>query len=107
MVEFEGPVPNGGGPITGSYTDIPGSSKFGYKSNSFNRVNQAGLSFTLEPSAFLDLNGGGIRSLGEYLRFALKPNVDQIKILQLLHSLITLGFIVVLLLIMLGQLMVL
>ena len=76
-VEFEGGVPNGGGPITGSYTSIPGVPKFGYKSNSSNRVNQAGLSFTLEPSAFLDLNGGGIRSLGEYFRFAIKPNVDE------------------------------
>ena len=76
-VEFEGPVPNGGGPITGSYTSIQGVPKFGYQSNINNRVNRSGLTFTLTPGTFLDLNGAGIRNLGEYFRFALKPNVDE------------------------------
>ena len=77
MVEFEGPEPNGGGPITGSYTAIDGTPKFGYQSNSSGRINQAGLTYTVSPSVFLDLNGAGFRNLGKYLRFALKPNENQ------------------------------
>ena len=77
MVEFEGPVPNGGGPITGSYTSVPGTPKFGYQSNSAGRLNQGGVNINIEPGVFLDLNGAGIRNLGKYFRFALKPNVDE------------------------------
>ena len=77
MVEFEGPVPNGGGPITGSYTSVPGTPKFGYQSNSAGRLNQGGVNITLTPGVFLDLNGAGIRNLGKYFRFALKPNIDE------------------------------
>ncbi len=78
QVKGWGGIPNGGGPITGSWTPIMGQPKFGYQatanaSSTAGRINQSGLSFTFNNPYYADgLINDFATNPGEFLRFQFK-----------------------------------